>query len=82
MGLILFLILIHVLVNIFYNLPTLHERMNEQQVVSTDKQTWARIYGNTESNNGDSRFNYNQHVRAAQVGQDLYNKTTGSVPFV
>ena len=56
--------------------------MNEQQVVSTDKQTWARIYGNTESNNGDSRFNYNQHVRAAQVGQDLYNKTTGSVPFV
>ena len=60
----------------FLALGTLHERMNEQQVVSTDKQTWARIYGNTESNNGDSRFNYNQHVRAAQVGQDLYNKTT------
>ena len=60
----------------FLALGTLHERMNEQQVVSADKQTWARIYGNTESNNGDSRFNYNQHVRAAQVGQDLYNKTT------
>ena len=60
----------------FLALGTLHERMNEQQVASTDKQTWARIYGNTESNNGDSRFNYNQHVRAAQVGQDLYNKTT------
>jgi autotransporter family porin len=60
----------------FLALGTLHERMNEQQVVSTDKQTWARIYGNTESNDGDSRFNYNQHVRAAQVGQDLYNKTT------
>ena len=60
----------------FAALGTLHERMNEQQVVSTDKQTWARIYGNTESNNGDSRFNYNQHISAAQVGQDLYNKTT------
>ena len=60
----------------FLALGTLHERMNEQQVVSTDKQTWARIYGNTESNNGDSRFNYNQHISAVQVGQDLYNKTT------
>ena len=60
----------------FAALGTLHERMNEQQVVSTDKQTWARYYGNTESNNGDSRFNYNQHISAAQVGQDLYNKTT------
>jgi autotransporter family porin len=60
----------------FLALSTLHERMNEQQVVSTDKQTWARYYGNTESNNGDSRFNYNQHISAVQVGQDLYNKTT------
>ena len=60
----------------FAALGTLHERMNEQQVVSTDKQTWVRYYGNTESNNGDSRFNYNQHISAVQVGQDLYNKTT------
>ena len=60
----------------FLALSTLHERMNEQQVISTDKQTWVRYYGNTESNNGDSRFNYNQHISAVQVGQDLYNKTT------
>ena len=62
----------------FLALGTLHERMNEQQVISTDKQTWVRYYGNTESNNGDSRFNYNQHISAVQVGQDLYNKTTAN----
>ena len=64
----------------FLSLGTLHERMNEQQVVPADNQTWTRYYGNDESNNGKSRFNYNQHISAFQVGQDLYSKekTNGS----
>ena len=64
----------------FLSLGTLHERMNEQQVVPADNQTWTRYYGNDESNNGKSRFNYNQHISAFQVGQDFYSKekTNGS----
>ena len=64
----------------FVSLGTLHERMNEQQVVSTDNQTWTRYYGNDESNNGRTRFNYNQHISAFQIGQDLYSeeKNNGS----
>ena len=60
----------------FLGLSTLHERMNEQQVVSSDKQTWARYYGNNESNDGKTRFDYDQHINAVQIGQDLYSKTT------
>ena len=61
----------------FAALGTLHERMNEQQVVlSIDKQTWARYYGNRQSNDGATRFNYDQDINGFQIGQDLYNRTT------
>jgi len=60
----------------FLQLSTLHQRMDEQRGLSTDKaQTWGRIFTAAQNNSGQARFNYEQNTTGFQFGRDLLHKT-------
>ena len=60
----------------FLQLSTLHQRMSEQRALSTDKaQTWGRLFTTSQSNNGQNRFDYDQHTTGFQFGHDLRHTT-------
>ena len=60
-------------------LDTLHQRMGEQQGVSTAKpQTWVRMITGYTSNSGKNRFEYDQTSVGFQIGRDLLQSTASN----
>ncbi|TDR28908.1 autotransporter outer membrane beta-barrel domain-containing protein [Hydromonas duriensis] len=56
----------------FTHMSTLHQRMAEQRHTATDTpQTWGRVFAAGQSNNGKTRFEYDQTSTGFEFGRDV-----------
>jgi outer membrane autotransporter protein len=63
----------------FTQISTLHQRMGEQRDAQANApQTWGRMIGAGQSNQGQNRFGYSQTTTGFQLGHDLVSRTSGS----
>lgn len=58
----------------FTQLSSLHQRMSEMRQTPNDNaMTWGRMIAANQSNNGRTRFGYDQLTTGFQIGRDLLN---------
>lgn len=63
----------------FTLLSSLHQRMGKHNGLTTaGAQTWGRILGGTQSNDGHTRFEYDQTTVGLQFGRDIVHTTAAS----